>query len=109
MSDRPLSPATTDALRVLGLQIATARRARRWTSAELAERAGVSLLTLRRAERGEPSVSIGTVFELATLVGVPLYFPEREAVSLAGATLADRLALLPSRVRERSGDDRDDF
>jgi DNA-binding XRE family transcriptional regulator len=64
------SPQTKDAARVLGLRIAEGRRRRRWTQAELCERAGVSKATLRNAERGEPTVAVGVMFELATLVGV---------------------------------------
>jgi transcriptional regulator with XRE-family HTH domain len=67
------SPQTLDAARVLGVRIAEGRRRRRWTQAELCERAGVSKVTLRNAERGEPTVAVGVMFELATLVGVELY------------------------------------
>jgi serine/threonine-protein kinase HipA len=59
-----------DAAAVLGLEIARARRARRWPVTELAERAGVSRHTVRAVEDGAPTVAIGTVFELAIIVGV---------------------------------------
>ena len=42
---------------VLGLRIAEGRRERRWTQAELCERAGISKATLRNAEHGEPTVA----------------------------------------------------
>jgi transcriptional regulator with XRE-family HTH domain len=101
------SPQTLDAARVLGLRIAEGRRRRRWTQAALCERAGVSKATLRNAERGEPTVAIGVVFELATLVGVELYgAPPGELRNLVSRE-SDRLALLPAHVypRQVSADD----
>lgn len=129
-----LSPVAADAVRLLGLELARARRARRWTQEELAERAGVSVDTLRAAERGSARVRVGAMFELATLVGLDLLTGVARA-SLArptqGATTAargpseptgpldsttllrwaqDRLEATPSRVRPRSvAESSDDF
>jgi transcriptional regulator with XRE-family HTH domain len=107
----PYSPQTVDTVQALGLEIARARRERRWTLATLAERAGVSVVTLRQVERGSPTVAIGTAFELATLVGIALFGAADRTQSTALRERAqDRLALLPSRVREPSGRaDDDDF
>jgi len=103
------SPQTLDAARVLGLRIAEGRRRRRWTQAELCERGGVSKATLRNAEHGEPTVAIGVMFELATLVGVELYgLPPGDLRSLA-ARESDRLALLPAHVHPRQVSADDDF
>ena len=103
------SPQTLDAARVLGLRIAEGRRRRRWTQAELCERAGVSKATLRNAERGEPTVAVGVMFELATLVGVELYgLPPGDLRNLVTRE-GDRLALLPSHVYPRQASIDDDF
>lgn len=103
------SPQTLDAARVLGLRIAEGRRRRRWTQAELCERAGVSKATLRNAERGEPTVAVGVMFELATLVGVELYgLPPRDLRDLA-VRESDRLALLPAHVYPRQVSVDDNF
>lgn len=102
------SRQTVEAAGLLGALIAQARRERRWTAVELAERAGISPTTLRKAERGDPSVAIGTVFELATLVGVRLFDAEPGELSSLLARARDRLALLPERVRARPAVD-DDF
>lgn len=103
------SPQTLDAARVLGLRIAEGRRRRRWTQTELCERAGISKATLRNAERGEPTVAIGVMFELATLVGEELYgLPPGELRNLA-ARESDRLALLPAHVYRRHVSVDDDF
>jgi transcriptional regulator with XRE-family HTH domain len=103
------SPQTLDAARVLGLRIAEGRRQRRWTQAELGERAGVSAGTLRSAERGEPTVAIGLMFELATLVGVELFgVPAGELKGLVSRE-SERLALLPAHVYPRQVTVDDDF
>jgi transcriptional regulator with XRE-family HTH domain len=103
------SPQTLDAVRVLGLQIARARRARRWTQQELAERAGISENTLRSIERGSETATIGVVFELATLLGIPLFGAERDELPALVAQAQDRLALLPASVRARPAQVEDDF
>jgi len=105
---RTYSPQTRDAARLLGLEIARARRARRWSAAELAERAGVSHVTVRSAEKGALSVSIGTVFEIATVLGVDLFGTPEEVQGLL-ARGRDRLALLPASVRQTQTDLDDDF
>ena len=103
------SPQTLDAARVLGLRIAEGRRSRRWTQAELCERAGVSAATLRNAERGAPTVAVGVMFELATLVGVNLFgIPPGQLPRLA-ARERDRLALLPAHVYPRHVGADDEF
>ena len=103
------APATLDAAAMLGLQIAAARRERRWTVAELAERAGVSLNTLRNAERGVPTVAVGVMFELATLLGIALFNVESLELPSMVARQRERLALLPAHVREAKVQVDDDF
>ncbi|KQO98455.1 helix-turn-helix transcriptional regulator [Leifsonia sp. Leaf264] len=102
------SPATREALRVLGLRIAAARRERKWTTVELSERVGISVPTLRSVERGEPTVAIGVAFETATIVGVELY-GDPSTVSDLRRRAEDRLALLPASVRMPEAPVRNDF
>ena len=92
MSNRanPLSPLTIEASRLLGARVRLARRERRWTLQELADRAGVTAVTMRKVERGDPSVGLGIAFEAAALTGVPLFDPDR------------RRRQLESRPRRRS-------
>ena len=82
---------------------------RRWTQAELCERAGVSRATVRNAERGEPTVAVGVMFELATLVGVQLFGVSPGQLPDLVARERDRLALLPAHVYPRSVSGNDDF
>jgi transcriptional regulator with XRE-family HTH domain len=103
------SRATLEAARVLGLEVARARRARRWTTADLAERAGISLMTLRKVERGDPSVALGTAFEVATLLGIPLFGASTEELTELASRGRERLALLPARVRQPLAEVHDAF
>jgi transcriptional regulator with XRE-family HTH domain len=101
---RTYSPSTTDALHILGAQIQAARRERGWTAQELADRVGITRVTLHKIERGDASVRLGDAFETATVLGIPLYAdPERRR--LEAARLSDRLAVLPQKVRRREVDD----
>lgn len=103
------SDEAQDAARVLGNLVAASRRERRWTVAALAERAGISLPTLRKIERGEPTVAIGLVFEVAALVGVRLFSADAHGLASLRMRTGEQLALLPARVREPTGAVDDDF
>jgi transcriptional regulator with XRE-family HTH domain len=105
---RTLSPVTLEALRLLGANLRLGRRRRHWTVAELAERVGVSEATMLKVERGDPGVRLGTAFEAAALVGVPLFDEDRSRRMLEASRLEDRLAVLPQSVRRPRAVD-DDF
>jgi DNA-binding XRE family transcriptional regulator len=90
------------AAELLGLEIARARRERRWSQAELAERAGIARSTLHNLESGDPAVSMGTAFEVATLVGLSLFTTEQDRLGDLVARARDQLALLPAKVRPRT-------
>ena len=100
-----LSPITVEALRMLGARVRLARRERRWKATELAERVGVSPTTIRKVERGDPTVALGTAFEAAMLVGVPLFHEERSRRALEAEYVAAKLAVLPATVRRGPVDD----
>jgi transcriptional regulator with XRE-family HTH domain len=100
---------TVDAVQVLGAQIAAARRERGWTAAELAERVGVSARTISSLERGAPTVTLGTAFEAATLLGVPLFGAEGPELAALAREGRRTLALMPRRVYHRRTPVDDDF
>ncbi len=106
---RAYSPYAIEAAQLLGEQIRLARRERRWSQRELAERAGITPGTLIRIERGDPGVRLGTAFEAASLVGVPLFHPDRSRLTLDLDRTRARAALLPERVRPRAEDVKDEF
>lgn len=103
------SPQTSDAARTFGMEIARARRKRRWTMADLSSRAGISPSTLTRVEHGDPTVAIGIVFEVATLLGIRLFGADRSELAGLVRRAEERLALLPSRVRISEEPINDDF
>lgn len=102
------SARTAEAAQLLGAEIRIGRLERRWTAHELAERVGVSVVTLRKIERGDPSVGLGFAFEAATLTGVQLFQDERPRIATELRRAGDRLAVLPSRARKPREID-DDF
>ena len=106
---RLYSSETIEAAQLLGAQVALARRERRWSARDLAERAGITQSTLRKVERGDPTVSLGVAFEVATLAGVPLFYDDRTRLSLDLDRTRDRVAVLPQRVRIPTDGTKDDF
>ena len=87
-AQKVFSPVTLEAARLLGSRVALARRERRWTIAELAERVGASVVTIRKVERGDPTVALGTALETAVLVGVTLFHEDPVRRSLGGRSRA---------------------
>ncbi len=90
------------ALRRLGEGLALARRRRRISTASMAERLQVSTATLRRLERGDPTVALGTMARALLVLG---------AVERLGALLdsgADEIGLqlmdeaVPKRIRKKA-------
>ncbi len=108
MTRRPYLPATREAARLLGNSIALARRERGWSIYELAERVGVTHMTIRRLERGEMGVALGTALEAAAMVGLPLFGEDPALRRLETRRVEERLALLPRPVRKQVRVD-DDF
>lgn len=97
---RPHSPLTLEATRLLGARVRVARRERRCTLQELADRVGATPATIRKVERGDPTVGLGVAFEAAALLGVPLFHHDSERRSLEADRVDDRLAVLPQLVRQ---------
>jgi transcriptional regulator with XRE-family HTH domain len=106
---RHFMTSTYDAARVLGQQIAVARRTQRRTADEVAERAGITRVTLRRVERGDTSVSIGIVFEVASVLGIALFGVQSRELADLAARGERELALLPSRIDTVTHEVDDDF
>ncbi len=102
---RVYSPQTVDAVTLLGRLIRARRIERRMTAADVAERAGMTRVTLRRIENGDPGTDIGLYFEVATLVGVPLFDATPQTLRRANREVAERLTLLPRHAHRPRVDD----
>jgi transcriptional regulator with XRE-family HTH domain len=102
---RTYSPVTLEAARLLGARVREARRERRWTLKELAERVGATEVTLRKVERGDPTVGLGVAFEAAAVLGVALFHADAGRRALEAGRTQDRLAVLPTQVRKPVIDD----
>jgi transcriptional regulator with XRE-family HTH domain len=105
---RVASPGTIEAAGLLGSRIRLARREHRWTVQELASRLGVVEATVRKVERGDLTVALGTAFEAAWVVGVTLFDPDPSQRRSEMGRVQDRLALLPTMIRTPTEID-DDF
>lgn len=106
---RCYSRYTRQAIDLLGMLVRTGRIERRMTAQELSERAGISRDLLYRIEKGDPRVELGAAFEVAAIVGVPLFEPDPEELRERGRQAAEKVALLPKAVRRRQADVKDDF
>jgi len=106
---RTYSRYSRDAMALLGGLIREARKARRLTAQEVADRAGISRGLLQRIEKGDLKCEIGAVFEVATIVGVKLFDADETILSRHLSQTRDKLALLPKSIRKKSRAVRDDF
>jgi len=109
VATRPISRYTQAALELLGQTIRAERIAGRVSAEQLAARAGISRSLLRRIEAGDPGCTIGVVFELAAILGVPLFTADpNEMVNLKHSTEL-KLAVLPKTARQPRKAVKDDF
>lgn len=98
IQERPFSKYTMEAVKLLGKQIQLARKQRRWSETELAERAGIARATLQRIEKGDMASKIGLVFEVATLVGIKLFDADSETLRGRIHEADERISLLPKHI-----------
>jgi transcriptional regulator with XRE-family HTH domain len=106
---RPYSQYSLNALELLGQLVREARLNKALTTTDLAARAGISRALLQRIEQGDPGCSIGAVFEVATICGVPLFDQEQRQLATHLALHREKMTLLPKAVRVRMKGVKDDF
>jgi len=106
---RSYSRYSRNAATLLGGLIREARKERKLTAQEVADRAGISRGLLQRIEKGDLKCEIGAVFEVATLVGVQLFRADESTLSQHLSRTKDKLALLPKSIRKKSSVIYDDF
>lgn len=106
---RTYSRQNLEALEMLAQLIHVARIEQKMSAQEMADRAGISRPLLRRIENGDPGCAIGSVFEVATIAGVPLFTGQPDRLETQRSALAEKLSLLPKRARKPRRVIHDDF
>jgi transcriptional regulator with XRE-family HTH domain len=104
---RTYSRYSLNAAILIGKQIRFARKKRKWSEVDLAERAGVSRSTIKRIEKGDMTCALGLVFEVAVLVGIKLFESDDISLTAQIERLDDKIALFPKAVQnvEKKVDD----
>lgn len=98
-----MPPPVARALRKLGHDLSVARRTRRWTQEDLAQRMDTSVSTVRRMEDGNPGTALHTFLRALHVLG------RLEDMACIMALDQDTLGLeltqqqLPQRVRSPGG------
>ena len=100
--NRTYSSRTSQALRLLASLIKAARKHKGWSESELAERCGTTRTTIRKIEQGYPGTEIGSYFEVANLLDIPLLAEDQDHLSEIQKRVDLELSVLPQRVRKGS-------
>lgn len=106
---RAYSRYSLNALGLLGNMIREGRITASLTAEALATRAGISRALLQRIEKGDPGCAIGVVFEVAAIVGVPLFEADAKSLAVRLGHSTEKQALLPKAVRLPRKAVKDDF
>lgn len=96
----PLLPATEVLLQQLGERLRLSRLRRRLTAKQVAERAGMTVVTLRNLERGNSGVTMGAYLAVMQALGIEQDLALIAQQDAQGRELQD--ARLPRRVRRSS-------
>jgi transcriptional regulator with XRE-family HTH domain len=109
LTSRTYSRYSLNALELMGKMIREGRITANLTADALAQRAGISRSLLQRIEKGDPGCAIGAVFEVAAIVGIPLFDTDAKGLNLHLGYASGKLALLPKAVRSSQKVVKDDF
>ncbi len=107
--ERAYSRYSVEAVELLGKLIQLARKERKMSESDLADRAGIARSTLQKIERGDLTSEIGLVFEVATIVGLKLFDADSGLLTLQIERADDKIALLPKAVHKSKKSVDDDF
>ena len=89
MKKQLVLPRYKNALSQMGEQIKLARKRRKLTAVQVAERADISRSTLSLIEKGEPSVAMGAYFNVLRVLGLQEDFLKLAADDTFGRKLQD--------------------
>ena len=100
-SKAPLAfPSEVKLLADFGERLRLARLRRRLTAVVVAERANISRPTLAKAERGDPSVTLGTYLRILVIYGLEKDLSTVAADDVLGRRLQDLALPAPRKVRK---------
>lgn len=106
---RAYSKYSRDAAILLGGLIRSARKERKLTAQEVADRAGISRGLLQRIEKGALKCEIGAVFEVAAILSITLFDAGPNALTKHIRQVQEKLTLLPKSIRKIKKEVDDDF
>lgn len=89
MKKQIVLPKYKNSLAQMGEQIKLARKRRKLTTVQMAERANISRSTLNLIEKGEPSVAMGAYFNVLRVLGLQDDFLKLAADDIFGRKLQD--------------------
>ncbi|TMW14737.1 helix-turn-helix domain-containing protein [Alloalcanivorax gelatiniphagus] len=98
-----MPPPVARALRQLGHDLSVARRTRRWTQQDLAQRMGTSVSTVRRMEDGNPGTALHTFLRALHVLGRLEDMVRIMALDQDALGLELMQQQLPQRVRSAGG------
>lgn len=103
------SKYSREAVILLGKLIRSARKERKLTAQEVADRAGISRGLLQRIEKGVLKCEIGAVFEVAAILGIKLFDADPNTLTKHIRQIEEKLTLLPKSIRKIKKEVDDDF
>ncbi len=106
---QPHSRYSTDAVLLMSNLIKVARKERKLTTQEIADRAGISRGLVQRIEKGDMKCGIGSVFEVAAILGIQLFDADESSLSTHIRHSEDKLTLMPKTIRKQTRVLNDDF
>ena len=106
---RTYSRYSRTAATLLGELIRTARKRNKLTMQEVADRAGISRGLLQRIEKDNLRCELGTVLEVATIVGVRLFDADQSTLTAHLHRTEETLELLPKSIHNKIKAVQDDF
>lgn len=89
MKKQIVLPRYKDALSQMGEQVKLARKRRKLTTIQVAERADIARSTLNLIEKGDPSVAMGAYFNVLRVLGLQDDFLKLAADDTFGRKLQD--------------------
>lgn len=106
---QPYSRYSADAVQLISSLIKIARKERKLTTQDIADRAGISRGLVQRIEKGDMKCSIGAVFEVAAILGIKLFDADETSLLKHIRQNEDKLTLLPKSIRKKTRVVNDDF